>query len=306
MTIRNGLFSSESVSEGHPDKLADRISDRILDAFLARDPKARVACETMLADQFVIVAGEFKTRNPDDFHAVQANADSLVREVLRETGYTNAETGIDPERCQIKICLLYTSSGAYALSALLRVLDIVASDTVPTAAVECKLQPRLLINPEFVEKHADTPEKLLMLVMHELHHVLLGHTTLFPRATRVQNFVFDAVINGLLCRMFPQPEHTAFFTDLYSADRFPECLLRPAPGWPLKPKPITQVPQEVPEEMQKQVVDLHRALYSETGASYQEVYDVLPKLLISVERLGQDLDDIPLVGNCLLYTSRCV
>jgi S-adenosylmethionine synthetase len=103
MTIRNGLFSSESVSEGHPDKLADRISDRILDAFLARDPKARVACETMLADQFVIVAGEFKTRNPDDFHAVQANADSLVREVLRETGYTNAETGIDPERCQIKI-----------------------------------------------------------------------------------------------------------------------------------------------------------------------------------------------------------
>jgi S-adenosylmethionine synthetase len=92
MTIRNGLFSSESVSEGHPDKLADRISDRILDAFLARDPKARVACETMLADQFVIVAGEFKTRNPDDFHAVQANADSLVREVLRETGYTNAET----------------------------------------------------------------------------------------------------------------------------------------------------------------------------------------------------------------------
>lgn len=64
MIIRNGLFSSESVSEGHPDKLADRISDRILDAFLERDPKARVACETMLADQFVVVAGEFKTRKP--------------------------------------------------------------------------------------------------------------------------------------------------------------------------------------------------------------------------------------------------
>ena len=70
MTIRNGLFSSESVSEGHPDKLADRISDRILDAFLELDPHARVACETMLAGQCVIVAGEFKTRNPDDFHAV--------------------------------------------------------------------------------------------------------------------------------------------------------------------------------------------------------------------------------------------
>ena len=52
------LFTSESVSEGHPDKLADRISDRILDAFLERDPHSRVACETMLADQCVIVAGE--------------------------------------------------------------------------------------------------------------------------------------------------------------------------------------------------------------------------------------------------------
>jgi S-adenosylmethionine synthetase len=103
MTIRNGLFSSESVSEGHPDKLADRISDRILDAFLERDPHARVACETMLADQCVIVAGEFKTRNQDDFNAVCSQAESLVREVLRETGYTTAETGIDPERCEVQV-----------------------------------------------------------------------------------------------------------------------------------------------------------------------------------------------------------
>ena len=54
---RSFLFTSESVSEGHPDKLADRISDRILDAFLERDPYSRVACETMLADQCVMVAG---------------------------------------------------------------------------------------------------------------------------------------------------------------------------------------------------------------------------------------------------------
>ena len=103
MPICNGLFSSESVSEGHPDKLADRISDRILDAFLELDPHARVACETMLADQCVIVAGEFKTHNRDDFHAVRSQAESLVREVLRETGYTSAETDIDPEHCEIQI-----------------------------------------------------------------------------------------------------------------------------------------------------------------------------------------------------------
>ncbi len=103
MSIRNGLFSSESVSEGHPDKLADRISDRILDAFLELDPKARVACETMLADQCVIVAGEFKTRRIEDFNAVRDQAESLVRQVLRDTGYTTAATGIDPDQCEVQI-----------------------------------------------------------------------------------------------------------------------------------------------------------------------------------------------------------
>lgn len=62
MQNRTHLFTSEAVSEGHPDKLADQISDAVLDAFLARDPNARVACETLLADQFVVVAGEFKPR----------------------------------------------------------------------------------------------------------------------------------------------------------------------------------------------------------------------------------------------------
>ena len=103
MTIRNGLFSSESVSEGHPDKLADRISDRILDAFLEHDPLARVACETMLADQCVIVAGEFKTQRIEDFQEVESMAESLARDVLHETGYTTAETGIDPNRCEVQV-----------------------------------------------------------------------------------------------------------------------------------------------------------------------------------------------------------
>jgi predicted metal-dependent peptidase len=118
-------------------------------------------------------------------------------------------------------------AGTYGLSVLLRLLEIVETDTVATAAVECRAQPRLLINPDFVVKWAATPEKLLMLVLHELHHVLLGHTRLFPRVTPVDNLVFDAVINALLCRMFPQPEHTSFFTDFYRDDVFPECLLRP-------------------------------------------------------------------------------
>lgn len=67
MLFTYGLFTSESVSEGHPDKLADQISDAVLDAFLAREPSARVACETLLADQLVVVAGEFKTQDPEVF-----------------------------------------------------------------------------------------------------------------------------------------------------------------------------------------------------------------------------------------------
>lgn len=100
---RNYLFTSESVSEGHPDKMADQISDAILDAFLTLDPNAKVACETVLADQFVLVAGEFKTANPAVFETVRSNTEGIVRQVIRDIGYTSKEDGIDPDKCEIKI-----------------------------------------------------------------------------------------------------------------------------------------------------------------------------------------------------------
>jgi len=103
MTIRDGLFSSESVSEGHPDKLADRISDAVLDEFLRLEPGARVACETLLADQCVVLAGEFKTRDLAVFRTVRERAVSLVAGVLRGAGYTDAATGIDPDRFEVQV-----------------------------------------------------------------------------------------------------------------------------------------------------------------------------------------------------------
>src|ERR1700757_4760678 len=121
-------------------------------------------------------------------------------------------------------------SGAYALHALLQLLEISETRSVETAAVECRLQPKLLVNPDFVATWAETPEKLLMLIMHELHHVLLGHTRLFSCVTKVDNLVFDAVINALLCRMFPDRAYTSFFTDFYDENNFPACLLRPPSG----------------------------------------------------------------------------
>ncbi len=201
---------------------------------------------------------------------------------------------IDPSQALADSILDAFPSGSYALSALLRLLDIVATDRVPTAAVECRAQPRLLINPAFVAEHAPTPEKLLMLVMHELHHVLLGHTTLFPRVTPTQNLVFDAVINGLVCRMFPEPACTGFFSDFYRDDRFPECLLRPPCGWPEAGFARSPGLQAVDPAWREHAAEIHQALYSEAGASYDEVYEILPRLLRHVT--GDGVQQVRLLG----------
>ncbi len=185
-------------------------------------------------------------------------------------------------------------SGSYAMTGLLRLLDIVATSAVPTAAVECRAQPRLLINPHFVAQHANTPEKLLMLVMHELHHVLLGHTTLFPRLTPEQNFVFDTVINGLVCRMFPEVAFTSFFTDYYREDQFPHCLLRPPSGWPAAGFSTSPGLAELEPTWRDRAQEVHAALYSEAGASYHEVHELLPRLLLKTGVSG--LGEVPLLG----------
>ena len=175
-------------------------------------------------------------------------------------------------------------SGTYALSALLRLLDVVETRDVETAAVECRVQPRLLVNPDFVDQRAGTSEKLLMLVMHELHHVLLGHTRLFPRLTPVDNLVFDAIINALLCRMFPVPEHTTFFTDLYDENRFPDCLLRPPSGW--TPDGPVALPPPLNRPAMRGLAEAYRALYSPKGASYDELYEALRTMVSELLAAG--------------------
>jgi S-adenosylmethionine synthetase len=89
---RQYLFTSESVTEGHPDKMCDQISDAILDAILADDPNARVACETATTTGLVLVLGEITTKTYVDFQAI-------VRETVKEIGYTNADYGFDYETC---------------------------------------------------------------------------------------------------------------------------------------------------------------------------------------------------------------
>ncbi len=103
MNTRRHLFTSESVSEGHPDKIADQISDAILDAFLAEEPEAKVACETLVADNLVVVTGEFKTVRKELFDEVRGRAEAIARQVLRDIGYRDAETGIDPDACEVQV-----------------------------------------------------------------------------------------------------------------------------------------------------------------------------------------------------------
>ena len=88
------LFTSESVSEGHPDKVADRISDTVLDAFLAADPYARVACETLVTTDLAVVAGEITTKADLSAPVV----DRIVRETIREIGYVDPTIGFAAER----------------------------------------------------------------------------------------------------------------------------------------------------------------------------------------------------------------
>ncbi len=102
---RSYLFTSESVSEGHPDKLADRISDTILDRFLGSDPLAKVACETFIADSLVVVAGEFHTTPSELFNTIRAEIPNIIRQVIRDTGYNRTFPGIDPDTCEIRLQL---------------------------------------------------------------------------------------------------------------------------------------------------------------------------------------------------------
>ena len=88
------LFTSESVSEGHPDKVSDQISDAVLDAILAKDPRARVAAETLVKDNLVVLAGEITT-------IADVKYQDVVRQTIRRIGYTDPSVGFDADTCTI-------------------------------------------------------------------------------------------------------------------------------------------------------------------------------------------------------------
>ena len=97
-SARNYLFTSESVTEGHPDKIADQISDAVLDAVLAQDPMARVACETLLTTGMVLIAGEITSKGSVEYT-------KLARRTIERIGYTRAKFGFDAETCAVMVAV---------------------------------------------------------------------------------------------------------------------------------------------------------------------------------------------------------
>src|SRR5437762_10497616 len=110
MTTQRYLFTSESVSMGHPDKVADQISDAILDHCLSADPTSRVACETLVTTDLVVVAGEITTRADLGKPVVE----HVVRKVIREIGYTDPRVGFAADTCKVE-CHLHAQSGDIAM-----------------------------------------------------------------------------------------------------------------------------------------------------------------------------------------------
>ena len=145
---------------------------------------------------------------------------------------TPLETRSAPASLKSKI-LNALPAATYQMDRLLSLVDIVVSSAYPTACVEVGPQPRMHVNPGFTAKHCPCDEQLLMLVLHELYHVILGHTRLFPRPTMAHNIAFDAYINALLCHQFKdEPRCLDFFRSVNGGPEFPMRLLRPPDGWP--------------------------------------------------------------------------
>ena len=101
MTGKEYLFTSESVSEGHPDKMCDQISDGILDALLEQDPDSRVACETLVKTGMIVVAGEVTTKAQTSYHFVM----DVARQIVRDIGFTDSSLGFDADTCSVLTAL---------------------------------------------------------------------------------------------------------------------------------------------------------------------------------------------------------
>lgn len=189
------------------------------------------------------------------------------------TGRTDKQREQRESQQLVERLLASMPAATFEMETLCRLAGIEATRSIPTAAVECKFRPRLLINPDFVAMYCARHEHFFLLVMHELWHILFAHTQMYPRMTMLQNIAFDAIINAGLARQFDAPEYRGFFESLNSGDTFPGCFLRPPEGWPDNPV--------YPDLSTEKANDLLRRLYPPAEQTtwspplYQEILDLL-------------------------------
>ncbi len=164
-------------------------------------------------------------------------------------------------------------AASYQMEKLFGLFDIEFSDATGTACVECRTTPRLLLNKEFLKEYCQDDGDLFLLILHELYHVILGHTRLFPRVDPIDNIVFDAVINAMLSRTVGRTVGTGLFTRINGYDSLPERLLRPPPGWPDE---FVVGLAGLPSEERRVIMLLYGA--ADSGEiTYHDIYEVLCK-----------------------------
>jgi hypothetical protein len=179
-------------------------------------------------------------------------------------------------------------AASFELETLIRLVGIVETTETKTASVTCTHRARLLINPEFVAEYCQRDEHLFLLVMHEMWHVLMGHTTLYARPTTAHNIAFDALINAGLARQHQEPEYRGFFEALNPPDQFPALLLRPPVGWPKDPRYRVPGPRGTREILER--------LYPRPDSKLPEpTYDEILALVNKAQTT--DMDAAVLVGD---------
>lgn len=180
-----------------------------------------------------------------------------------------------------------------AFAKLMSLLSVEESRDIPTACVTTGSRSRLLLNPDFVAEHCRSDDHLAMLVLHELYHVLLGHTRLYRRVTLAQNWAFDCLINAQLCRLFPHPRHTSFFARFVANATGPALLLGPPPGDRHRSNDNESDCARYGEGARAlRLRDAHQRLYADDSVTTEELFELLER----VAPADGELADLPLLG----------
>ena len=176
-----------------------------------------------------------------------------------------------------------------AFAKLMSLLSVEESRDIPTACVTTGSRSRLLLNPDFVAEHCRSDDHLAMLVLHELYHVLLGHTRLYRRVTPAQNWAFDCLINAQLCRLFPHPRHTSFFARFVANATGPALLLGPPPGDSDNESHNDRYGEGA---RALRLRDAHQRLYADDSVTTEELFELLERIEIAEDELA----GLPLLG----------